>query len=152
MCLVVYQSEREDTENINRLDFPKGKADEGEKDTECANHLFGVMGVHLAAEGLKVESFFGRHNNPEYNVIPDLAETSPAPHRLPVLPAYADCSALRRPFVNTSGRKRTIQDSPLFSFSTKCTSYANLGLAPGLPKPIPSRTWKVPSCPSIFED
>ena len=36
MCLVVYQSEREDTENINRLDFPKGKADEGEKDTECA--------------------------------------------------------------------------------------------------------------------
>jgi len=27
------------------------------------------MGVHLAAEGFKVEGFLGRHSNPEYNVI-----------------------------------------------------------------------------------
>ena len=36
---------------------------------QCANHLFGVMGIHLAAEGFKIESFLGRHNNPEYTVI-----------------------------------------------------------------------------------
>ncbi|CDW76379.1 mrna-decapping enzyme 2 [Stylonychia lemnae] len=32
--LVVYQNERD--ENVNKLDFPKGKADEGETDVECA--------------------------------------------------------------------------------------------------------------------
>ncbi len=32
--LVVYQNERDD--NGNKLDFPKGKADEAEADTECA--------------------------------------------------------------------------------------------------------------------
>jgi hypothetical protein len=37
---------------------------------QCANHLFGVMGIHLAAEGLKIEGFFGCHSNPEYTVIP----------------------------------------------------------------------------------
>ena len=26
-----------------------------------ANHLFGVMGIHLAAEGLQIECFFGCH-------------------------------------------------------------------------------------------
>jgi hypothetical protein len=26
------------------------------------------MGIHLAAEGFKVEGFFGRHSNPEYIV------------------------------------------------------------------------------------
>ena len=34
---------------------------------QCANHLFGVMGIHLAAEGLKIEGFFGRHSNSEYS-------------------------------------------------------------------------------------
>src|SRR5579862_7430546 len=33
---------------------------------ECANDLFGVMGVHLAPEGLKVEGFLGCHNTCEY--------------------------------------------------------------------------------------
>ena len=36
---------------------------------ECANHLFGVMGIHLAAEGLKVEGFFGCHGSFEYTAI-----------------------------------------------------------------------------------
>jgi hypothetical protein len=36
---------------------------------QCANHLFGVMGIHLAAEGLKIEGFFGCHSNPEYTVM-----------------------------------------------------------------------------------
>ena len=35
---------------------------------QCANNLFGVMGIHLAAEGLKIEGFFGRHGNLEYTV------------------------------------------------------------------------------------
>ena len=30
----MYQNERD--ENVNKLDFPKGKADEGESDVECA--------------------------------------------------------------------------------------------------------------------
>ena len=34
ISIVVYQNER-DT-NVNKLDFPKGKADEGEADLECA--------------------------------------------------------------------------------------------------------------------
>ena len=36
---------------------------------QCANDLFRVMGIHLAAEGLKVEGFLGCHNNPQYSVI-----------------------------------------------------------------------------------
>ena len=31
-----------------------------------ANHLFGVMGIHLAAEGLQIECFFGCHRPPQY--------------------------------------------------------------------------------------
>src|ERR1700739_2182916 len=33
---------------------------------QCANDLFGVMGIHLASERLKVEGFFGRHSKSEY--------------------------------------------------------------------------------------
>src|ERR1035441_3038910 len=53
---------------------------------QCAYHLFGVMGIHLAAEGLKVESFFGRHSNPEYRASGDLlrAQFGSAPWRLTV--------------------------------------------------------------------
>jgi hypothetical protein len=40
---------------------------------QCANNLFGVMGIHLAAEGLKVEGFFGCHSNPKYTVIAALS-------------------------------------------------------------------------------
>jgi hypothetical protein len=29
------------------------------------------MGVHLAAERLKIEGFLGRHNNPEYSALRD---------------------------------------------------------------------------------
>ena len=36
---------------------------------ECANHLLRVMGIHLAAEGLKIEGFFGCHSNLEYTAI-----------------------------------------------------------------------------------
>ena len=36
---------------------------------QCANDLFGVMGIHLAAEGLEIEGFFGCHSNPKYSVI-----------------------------------------------------------------------------------
>ena len=35
---------------------------------QCANDLFRVMGIHLAAEGFKVEGFFGCHSNLEYTV------------------------------------------------------------------------------------
>jgi hypothetical protein len=34
---------------------------------QCANNLFGVMGIHLAPESLKVEGFFGRHSKSEYS-------------------------------------------------------------------------------------
>jgi hypothetical protein len=33
---------------------------------QCADDLFGVMGIHLAPESLKVEGFFGRHSKFEY--------------------------------------------------------------------------------------
>jgi hypothetical protein len=33
---------------------------------QCANDLFGVMGIHLAPESLKVEGFFGCHSKFEY--------------------------------------------------------------------------------------
>ncbi len=35
---------------------------------QCANDLFRVMGIHLAAEGFKVEGFFGCHGNSKYSV------------------------------------------------------------------------------------
>ena len=35
-----------------------------------ADHLFGVMGVHLAAEGLQIECFLGCHRHPQYTVNP----------------------------------------------------------------------------------
>jgi len=43
-----------------RLDLPVALL------VKCANHLFGVMGIHLATEGLKVEGLFSRHNKFKY--------------------------------------------------------------------------------------
>ncbi len=43
---------------------------------QCANHLFGVMGIHLAAEGLKIEGFFGCHGKFEYRAFRS-SESSP---------------------------------------------------------------------------
>src|SRR6478672_5930304 len=43
---------------------------------QCANNFFGVMGIHLAAEGLKVEGFFGCHGNPEYRAFLHLKSRS----------------------------------------------------------------------------
>ena len=36
---------------------------------QCADDLLRVMGIHLAAEGLKIKCFFGCHSNPKYTVM-----------------------------------------------------------------------------------
>ena len=36
---------------------------------QCADDLFRVMGIHLAAEGLQIKGFLGCHSNFEYTPI-----------------------------------------------------------------------------------
>ena len=69
---------------------------------QCANDLFGVMGIHLAAESLKVEGFFGRHNKFEYRAFP----CSESPTAKPA--GFAVWGEERRPIANNLERKRTV--------------------------------------------
>ena len=41
------------------------------------DHFLGIVGVHLAPEGLKIEGFFGCHGNPKYSSSAILRSTRP---------------------------------------------------------------------------
>ena len=92
---------------------------------QCANDLFGVMGIHLAPESLKVEGFFGCHSNSEYRAF----RLSQSPCESAQL---ARDASRYRPFLNTSTRNRTVLRVASRSFgnieSTTCVDIA-LGLS-----------------------
>ena len=69
---------------------------------QCADDLFGVMGIHLAPECLKVEGFFGCHSNSEYRAFLKLNLPLWRQGRVAHIPGE------KRPFVNTKDQNRTV--------------------------------------------